>query len=279
MKIKLLTILFGINLTFMGIVVVWWTIIPAHQARVASRVFQYILAGKTEAIPQSIFSPSYVQPELRNAYLDTVFDLYKEGKKDVALTLLPDARARMQEAVDQGSVYTRYLLSLAKAYNLSADNTNDSELYEQANKYYAQALTFSPRSPAITYAYGMSLVNQGKKEEGIHILEDLLAANTKISESHYYLALAYIKTDPKYYNRALDELEETLRIEPDFDDVGMKALYAKLFQHYYSVKDKERFMRVAQRLVMLDPVQQDMYFKIMQYVSRHNTLPLINISQ
>ncbi len=275
----IISIVLGVTMLFLAVSFVAWTIIPHYQIRHAYQSFQKAKEGNTEAVlnTSSIFNPyTYAQPQIRNELLEFTFDLYK-NKSQFTMDVLPFANEKMREVVDRDATHPKYLLTMAKGYNLHAELTSSSSEYELSNKYYQQALALVPHNPDITYAWGVSLVDQGKIKEGLGLLEDLLKTNPKIADSHYYLGLAYFKLDR--YNDALDAFEDALRINVLFEPDITKDVYTKLFEQYYLKKDIQRFVVVTTRLVELDREQGELYKQIVEYVTKRNMLPPINIEK
>ncbi|MBI4056233.1 MAG: DUF2723 domain-containing protein [Elusimicrobia bacterium] len=94
-----------------------------------------------------------------------------------------------------------------------------TQLYErqriQTEAYHSlPALKDSVRSSsALAYLnLGVSLEKQGKKEEAEKMYQEALERNPQLAEAHYNTAILYWNRD---WNRVLEELRETLRLDPN----------------------------------------------------------------
>ena len=276
---SLISIVLGVATIFFGVALVAWTLIPRAQIRTAYTAFHKAKSGDTEMVLNTgrIFTPyTYAQPQIRNEFLEFTFDLYK-NKSAAVMDLLPFANQKMQEVVDRDATHPKYLLTMAKGYNLHADLINSKEMYDLSSTYYQKALALVPQNPDIIYAWGVSLVDQGKSKEGIVLLEDLLKANPDIAESHYYLGLAYYKIGN--YNQALALFEKALASNPLLNTTTTVDVYVKLFEHYYLKRDIGNFVIVSTRLSTLDTEQGSIHTSILAYIAKHNKLPPINIEK
>jgi len=122
--------------------------------------------------------------------------------------------------------------ALGQAHKLSAELTQDKDLIERANRFFARALDLKPSCPALLFDAATALLyfselmdDLHSLEEAIYFLETLLKNHKEAILHHpewlfeYTCALEWLASfteDSNHYLRAIELYSHLLLISPDF---------------------------------------------------------------
>ncbi len=283
----LLAALFGGAALFTGVAFFVWTVIPYAQMGRFYKEFRRAVNGTPSALMDSqfAFSPyTSVQPALRYTLIAYLFDEYKAGRLDNTAPLIPFAIEKMKETANRDTAgHPYYFSSIAKAYDELAEVHPDAAgaYYKQAEVYYKESLARSPNNynQDARYAYAINLTNQGRTDEAVTLLRATLAADTRVPLSHYFLGVILFKQGFQNSTEALHELEYALDHDADPSPTLSKKIYQKLLYHFYNTKEVDQFLIVIRRLPQYDPAQASIYATIIEYVTKHHSVPLLDLQQ
>jgi len=272
-----LVVLFSAFAIFFTLSFVFSTMAPYFQM---TKYLMNIKKGWIQKVPKTgfIFTPyTYAQRVIRYEYLKYVEE-QNLGSGDIAL--LDDAIVKMEEsAVIEGSSPYQYI-RLGRAMERKVEILGDPTYFKQAEIFYKKAMTLSPKRQETAYAYGLSLMRQGKNriEEAVSVLT--VALDKTIPISYYYLALAEFNSGKPRYINALTHLEtffETNQGNPD--PRASQDVYEKLFQYFYSTQDQKNVLITAARIRTLQGDPNGEYQKVLDFINIHKRLPVMQFNQ
>jgi tetratricopeptide (TPR) repeat protein len=123
-------------------------------------------------------------------------------------------QGRRSEAIQQLTKAVELNPDSANAYNMLGTALNRFAEFEQAREAFTQAVARDPKFPQARINLAMSLAEGNdttRAAEQLHTAIDLAPTAPTAATAHYLLAKIYQDQDT---NRAIDELEQGVRIEP-----------------------------------------------------------------
>jgi len=140
----------------------------------------------------------------------------------------------------------------ATAHAAIASVAFDAGDFEAAAEHYRSAMQEDPASSTYPVSLGEALINQGKPEEAVQVLEEDLKAHPRSMPTAALLGQAYLQV--RQYEKARRHLESSVRTSPDYPaayhglttacaqlgDKEKAQEYRKKFQELQSDRDKRR---------------------------------------
>ena len=202
--------------------------------------------GNTDYILEninSVFEPfTAAQMNIRDDFLTSVDKNYNKNDKAVQ-ELSNIAIYRAEEYAQKDPMDIRFLAYLASAYSNKGKELKDGDLLSKGEFYFRKMVDLSPNRPDSNYGLALNLFFQKKYDESF-----------------------------MYYERALTlNIEYMAQIKNGFDQV-----YSVFFQYFYKTKNKDNFIRTAERLRDTNYISQDMLNTIKDYIEKNNSFPPIN---
>ncbi|MDQ0229067.1 tetratricopeptide repeat protein [Metabacillus malikii] len=126
---------------------------------------------------------------------------------------------------------------LAAIYGLVIEEVNFSEklnYVEQLEENILKALKYSPNSKLVRKVNGIRLIKTpneygGDSQEGIELLEGLLAEGESEYDLYYHLAVAY--TELNQFVKAKEYLANAIQLDPNGPEVNKLKEYIGIVEH------------------------------------------------
>ena len=273
---------------FLSVAFFYWTLVPYMQSgEYLSNIRSSFASGDTSILvsDQFMFEPdSNVQGILRGDFLREVIGLYNGGQITKPTPLLDKAISEMEDYLSNHPDYYTYTLSLANAYSIKSDVTNDPAFFETAEKYYKRVSSVIKDRQDVIYTYAINLIKHKKYNEGLALLNDAVEKNPQIFNTHYQLGQAYIvigesnyaiQGDP--YLKSLSEFELALNHGANVNPGFTTQIYQELLRHFYKANDIEHFTTTINRLVEVDTEQKYAYLGVIDYMKTNHNIPTLNL--
>jgi|GEM_PF-3081906 len=280
---KIILIFFCIVTLFLGVLFVFWTIIPNLQSTFFYKNFRLFTNEQNEkGLLNSQFSfypNTYVQPRLRYEFMDLLFKAYAGGQNP-SKELVLFAKNKLEENTLIEGNYANNFLALGKAYDLLADlyPKEQAQMRLKAESSYKKALELFPGIQSVLYTYSVNLTNQGRIDEALSMIEQAVKEDPRVAESHYYLGvILYNKGGDQNINESLKEMETAFQGGYVGQDNLPRIIYEKMLIHYYDQKNISNLKIVLNRLVYLNESQADTYKKIIKYMDLNKIIPILNL--
>lgn len=276
-----LYIFFGLITVFGGIAFFWWTVLPYVQMSDYVSKENDMRQGIENTDNDSFIfdTHTFATAEIHYQFLDFLLSLTAGNPKPS--DIFDNAIASSKAYIDKfPSPYYRYYVKLATAYDVNAVLHNDSSLYATADMYYQKALQIVPNRQDVIYGYSVDLIRQGRDQDAIAILRNALLQDSANYETNYYLAfaLAFAPNHDSYNNEILSRFEYAIDNDvAGIDYASLQKIYENLFAYYYQTKNVADFTTVVKRLAVWDPQQSAIFDKILDYIQKNNSIPLLNI--
>jgi len=252
------------------------TMVPYFQM---TTYLENIRTGRIQKIikTDSIFTPyTYAQRVIRYEFLKYI----EEQKLNAGnISLLDNAVEKMQESVAiEGSSPYQYI-RLGRAMERKVEVLHDTQYFKLAEGYYKKAISLSPKRQEASYAYGLSLIRQGKPKasEAVAVLTGALDKTIPIS--YYYLGLAEFNFGKETYPKSLEHMEwffETNTGNPDQN--ASRNIYERLLYHYYGAQDKTSVRIASARLASFHTDLEASYQKVIALIDKNNRLPTLQFN-
>lgn len=274
---------FGGMAVFFILAFIFWTATPYLQMK---SYFNKKRSGQIEQILKTdfIFSPYTIAQSLIRTDLLNYFSLKYIKKSDIQL--FNKAIAYSEDLLNHDKFdYYRYVY-LAMAYSKKGDVFLDKIFTDKAEIYFKKAIDFSPTRQELYYAYGQFLWDHGRIREAEETFRYALKLGDQAIFSHFYLGLILVESGESNYEEALDQLEFffTSSLRKDFEistynpDLGWgksKNAYVKILNYFYSKRDKEKVIKIANRLAEIDEPQSASFRRIIDIINTTGQLPNI----
>ncbi len=272
-----LVVFFSILAVFFTLAFVFATMVPYFQM---TAYLKGIRTGWVQKVIKNdfIFSPyTYAQRVIRYEFLKHLEE-QNIGAGDISL--LDGAIVKMEESVKiEGSSPYQYI-RLGRAMERKVEILRDPAYFKQAELYYKKAMTLSPKRQETSYAYGLSLIRQGRDRSDESVLVLTAALDKSIPISYYYLALAEFNSGKKLYINSLEHMEFFFATKlGNPDKHASQDVYEKLFQSFYSTQDQKRVHITATRLIELTGDPKGQYSKLIDLINKNNALPTLQFNQ
>ena len=266
---------FGIITLFFLWGVIVWTLVPYSQMSTYLGAFSNKDIALIAQHPDDVFEPyTYVQQDMRLHFLNVMIANY--GVNPQVNALFDFAITKVDDMVRREPNNARALLMLGGAYDKKGKANKDQESFKKAEEYYRQALVFAPKRQDLIYPLALNLTNQGRIQEGIDLLKQSITTDNLSPETHYYLGLLLGVVGDKNYKESMNELEIAMD-SPTFanskDDM-LKNSYRTFVRLAYQNRDRERFVKAATRLALLDASQADMLQRAIDVIKQGQWPPI-----
>ncbi len=266
-----LIVFFSALAAFFTFAFVFSTMVPYFQM---TTYLEDIRTGRVQKILKTdfIFSPyTYAQRVIRYEFLKYLEE-QNLGAGD--MPLLDGAIHKMEESVAiEGSSPYQYI-RLGRAMERKVEVLRDPVYFQSADDYYKKAISLSPKRQETAYAYGLSLIRQGKDKADEAVLVLMRGLDKDIPISYYYLGLAEFNLGKKTYVSSLGHLEfyfEKSHENPDPN--ASQDVYQKLFHFFYNAQDTIRVQTAAARLDTFHSDPEGQYLKVVDFIKKNNQLP------
>lgn len=197
-----------------------------------------------EADIESVFgSDSLAQMNIRRDFLSITNDQYNKNPSDVSLRLLKKAITKAEEYVKLRPMDFKFQTSLADLYTKKGSSFKNIIYLKRGEELLLEILAFAPNRPDMIRLLAQNLLFQQRFTESFNTYEKSFTSS------------------PLVINQ---------------DKIGFEEIYTRLFQYFYEKKDKENFIKVANRLKANNYEDSALLDKILGYLDRTGTWPLVD---
>ena len=225
---------------------------PYRQAHIFRRA---LATGSSEEIvsaSKDFLEPyNYFQGAIRFQFLEMVMasDLRKPELKPVA----DKAIQAVEDLLGEEPNYDpRSYIFLAEAYNVKGKD--DPAFLNKSEFYLREALKLAPRRQDIYYLLAYSLAGQGRSDEAVNLMREVVVSNPNVAKAHYNLGLELAIHGQNNWEEVEVEFGKALDIGfanqalISGDYYNMEVIYKQMLSKYVPARDKARVVRIAQRL-------------------------------
>jgi O-antigen ligase len=192
----------------------------------------------------SVFSPfTLAQTNIRRNFLEVVADMYVKNPNELNGILLKKAINKAEEYIQMRPSDFGFLTTLADIYNYKGNLLRNMESLKKGEGYFRKVLEFSPNRPDINRGLGLNLYYQGKYTDSFRSFE------------------RGFDLSPSYFNQ---------------DKVTVEGIYTKFIQYFYEQRDKENFVKTADRLRVNNYANMAPLDQIIQYLNTNATWPIVD---
>jgi len=196
-----------------------------------------------------VFEPfTTAQTKLRIDLLTFTSDNYDQ-KNELNVRLYNTAFLRAEEYMKKVPFDIKFLVILAYTYNNQGNNLSNpdhSKLLKIGENYFKKILLLAPNRQDFNYVLALNWFYQGRYIEAFDYFEKIF------------------DNDPTYFSHN--------------NSGGAEAVYFELIKHFYQVRDKDNFIRVAKRLKENNYTDSATLDKIIEYVNKTNIWPIIDFN-
>ncbi len=191
----------------------------------------------------SIFTPfTIAQANIRNDFLIT-YGSNTDMKNTTLVKLNEIATAKEEEFINKRPFDSRSLVYLANVYSGKGKDLKDQSLLEKGEGYFRKVIALAPNRPDSNYGLALNLYYQ-----------------MKFGESFVY------------FEKALDL--DSIFFTKDIKRIN--GIYFSFIQYFYTLKDKENFIKATARLKMNGYEGSVVLEQIIEFINKNNTWPVVN---
>ncbi len=192
----------------------------------------------------SVFSPfTLAQTNIRRNFLEVVADIYVKNPNELNGILLKKAINKAEEYIQMRPLDFGFLTTLADIYNHKGNLLRNMEALKKGEGYFRKVLEFSPNRPDVNRGLGLNLYYQERYADSFESFERAFDLS------------------PSYFNQ---------------DNVIVEGIYTKFIQYFYLQKDKENFIKTADRLRANNYANMAPLDQIIQYLNSSGTWPKVD---
>lgn len=192
----------------------------------------------------AIFEPlTSAQEEIRRNFLQFSANIYTKNSDKKDLDLLNLALSRGEEYVKARPLDFGFMTTLADFYNKKIVYSQNDRYLKKGEEYFNKIITFVPNRPDINRGLGVNLYNQ-----------------QRFTESFVNFERAF-ELSPSYYRK---------------DEVVVQGVYLKFVKYFYNKRDKENFIKAANRLISNKYKNSVSLEEITKYLIQTGTWPRVN---
>lgn len=196
-----------------------------------------------------VFEPNTTaQSNIRKNLLIIVGDNH-DLKNKTMIDLSNFAIGRGEEYMKINPYDVRFLSALANAYNDKGLDFESIEHIKIAEKYLREILILAPNRPDIIFSLAFNLFNQRNYNESFASFEEVF-------NNSPYLVL---------------DMKEDVRQK-------IQSIYIIFLQHFYATKDKDSFIKVADRLKEIKYKDADTLYEIINFIDKTNIWPNVDFN-
>jgi O-antigen ligase len=192
----------------------------------------------------SVFSLfTTAQMNIRRDFLSITNDQYNKTPNDVSLSLLKKAITKTEEYVSLRPMDFQFMVTLGDFYTRKGFILKDNNYLKKGEELLKKISVFSPDRPDINIKIALNFIYQGLYEKSFYLYEKTFEGN-----------LLVVGSDRK-----------------DFEIV-----YTSLIKYFYEQKDKENFIKVADRLKANNYDGSASLDKILDYLDAKGVWPKVD---
>jgi O-antigen ligase len=192
----------------------------------------------------SIFTPFIsVQTNIRRNLLEIANKLYNKNPDELNLRLLEKSILKAEDYINKRPLDFVFPTTLVDLYGRKGNSLKNIEYLKRGEELLRQVLVFAPNRPDMNLKLAVNLLYQTRFKESFVLAE-------KIFETNKYI------------------------VDQDKDE--FEIIYTRLIQYFYEQKDKESFVKVANRLKENNYAGSASLDKILDYLTKTGTWPNID---
>ena len=258
--------------------------LPAYfQMRDYLSIVKNLNPNVIESKLDSVFIPfTTAQMDIRKDFLKGVAENYGKIDVNIAEQLLGKAFFRAEEYVVKRPQDFLFLVSLAGVYTNQGNVLKNIDYIERGEKYFRQVLLFTPNRPDVSYGLAVNLSHQKKFEESFSILNSLdgmIILDSNLADSYYYYGFTLWSKGEVNYASSFNNFEKAFNLRSEIYNQYRKkseGIYTTFIRYFYNKKDKDNFIRTANRLKENNYANSASLDKILEYLEKNNTWPKVD---
>ncbi|OGI94462.1 hypothetical protein A3A03_02810 [Candidatus Nomurabacteria bacterium RIFCSPLOWO2_01_FULL_40_18] len=279
--------LVGVSLVFFVIFlsfIFFRNTLPAYfQMRNYLSIIQNFNPNVIESKLDSVFAPfTTAQMDIRKDFLDGVSGNYGKIDVNTAERLFEKAISKAEDYIAKRPQNFLFLISLAGVYSNQGNVLNNIDYMKKGEKYFRQALLFAPDRPDVNYGLAVNLIYQKKFEESFSILNSLdgkIILDPNLAESYYYYGFTLWSKGEMNYTSSFNNFEKAFNLKSEIYNQHREeseGIYTTFIQYFYNTKDKDNFIRTANRLKENNYADSASLDKILEYLEKNNAWPKVD---
>lgn len=183
------------------------------------------------------------QMDIRRVLLLVSSDIYNKKVDKDSVNLLDKAFKDGEYYIDKRPLDFRFLSSLADVYSHIGQSSNNNEYLKKGEALYMKMLNYAPNRPDVIYGLAINLLLQQKFIEAFDYFEKSFSSDQFISDK----------------NRNQFEV-----------------VYTRLIKYFYNLRDKDNFIKTANRLKKNNYIDSDSLDQIIIYLEKNKIWPKVN---
>ncbi len=190
--------------------------ILVYQARNFSQAMKLKVGEKILAASDGFFKPyNFMQMEIRTKFVEVMYNSKLVSKKQFA-SLVDKGLNVLEEATAKEPFDPRNFSMLIESYNERAKE--DTSLFFKTEVFARKAVELSPKKQGLLFLLSFILSGQGRYEESIEIVRQVLALDERVAKSHYELAVTLLlAADSEFYKGTPKRWEYRAEAEKELD--------------------------------------------------------------
>ena len=195
---------------------------------------------------EKVFSPfTTAQTDIRNDFLSLISKNY-DSKNESIVKLSNLAFLKAEEYMEKVPLDVRFLAHLSEAYSAVGNNLNDLAIIKKGESDIEKALIFAPARPDFNFDLALDLYSEKRYEESFNNFENIF------------------KINPTYFSQKGKEIE---------------GIYTLFIQYFYQTKNKDLFIKTAERLKENNYANSSQLDEIIDFVEKNNVWPFVNFKK
>jgi hypothetical protein len=192
----------------------------------------------------SVFKPiTIAQMNIRRDFLRVTNELCNKNLDEVSLNLLKKAIMRAEEYVTIRPIDIKFQTSLADLYTKKGNSLKNLEYLKRGEELLGEILTYAPNRLDMIHLLSHNLLYQQRFSEAFDLYEKSFASDFLVIQQ---------------------------------DKLQFEELYTNFIKYFYEQKDKENFVKVANRLKENNYDGMDNLNKILDYLTKTGTWPKVD---
>jgi len=220
--------------------------LPAYfQMRNYLSIVKNLSPTTIESNLDSVFYPfTTAQMDIRRDFLKGVVDNYNNIDTKIAKQLFEKALIEAEEYINKRPLDLRFLTFLARIYSSNEMiRLENPKFIEKGEKYFRKVLIFAPNRSDLNYGLALNLTYQNEYKESFDFFEKAF------------------KNAPNSFSQ---------------DGKTVEEIYIIFIQHFYKTRDKENFIKTANRLKENNYIGSAILDQIIEYIEKNNKWPIVD---
>ncbi len=190
--------------------------VPVYQARNFKQAMKLKVGEKILVASDSFLKPyNFMQMEIRTKFVEIMYNSKLVSKKQFA-SLVDKGLDSLEEVTEKEPFDPRNFSLLMESYNERAKE--DASIFKKTEVFAQKAVELSPKKQGLLFLLSFILSGQGRYEESIKIVRQVLALDERVAKSHYELAVTLLlAADSELYKETPKRWEYRAEAEKELD--------------------------------------------------------------